>query len=102
MTTVTEPLTGATATIVNRARVLGEDWRAPRQPAATDHAPVTIPNRSKTLASYMRGDIVEADGLRWIIRRIDGETVTLVSSNAIAAQITWTTTLTSLPPKGHA
>lgn len=97
MPTTTEPLTGAAAEIVDRARVLGEDWRTPRAPRDND-VRLTIPPRSKS-QTWQVGDIYLDGSIRWVIRVIDGEHVELASSNSVNADIWWTTTLTNLRSK---
>lgn len=67
----------------------------------TDVAPATIPSRPKT-APWQVGDIVlTATGGRWKIRALNRTTgqVVLSSTNRIAADIWWNTTLNNLPEK---
>lgn len=47
---------------------------------------------------WCEGDLVQIDGVRWIIRVLNGDCVELESTNARCA-IWWTTTLDKLPPK---
>lgn len=64
--------------------------------------PVTAPNDLRTAGVAPRekskrwqpGDIVEVDGVRWIIRIVAGKRVELD-----AGAIWWRTTLDKLPPK---